>query len=105
MAAMRSATLTKAPRRVRFPVSSPTSAQLNSDSLRWSEQSEVRNVDAVVTALDSRMFMGAVVVHDQVQFHFEREFRIQTFQESEKLDDDCLTMFARIVSILALGNS
>src|SRR5271157_231819 len=29
--------------------------------------------------------MGAVVVHHQVQFHFDREFSIQTFQEFEKL--------------------
>ena len=29
--------------------------------------------------------MGAVVVHHQVQFQFDREFSIQTFQEFEKL--------------------
>src|SRR4030043_1660064 len=29
--------------------------------------------------------MRAVVVYHQVQFHFDREFRIQTFQKSEKL--------------------
>jgi len=36
-------------------------------------------------ALDSRVLMGAVVVHHQVRFHFDREFSIQMFQEFEKL--------------------
>src|SRR4030042_1101447 len=49
--------------------------------------------------------MGAVVVHHQVQFHFDREFSIQTFQEFEKLlmsmpsetlpDDFTLSQFER----------
>src|SRR4030042_3310866 len=49
--------------------------------------------------------MGAVVIHYQVQFHFNREFSIQTFQEFEKLlmpvpsktlpDDLTLSQFER----------
>ena len=45
---------------------------------RWREV-QVKAEMAGKPALDFRMLMGAVVVQNQVQFHFTGEFRIQLF--------------------------